>query len=191
MDSKKFMLKKEHIMLAEALNFTIATNNKYNNKYVPGISMTRPFGNSHVLYNVMDRLGMLNEKGEYSQEDAEIAEMLLIELPVALEIILQQKTFKPGMYEVSPCGAYLEYETALSYKMLEPLLEIVQKEIRTNPLFKHNKDHMLHIVKYIALNIRNLNNPYKDFTKAVETLSELGEDKEQIERLIIVCGSYL
>lgn len=80
---------------------------------IPGISRKRPFGNGWAVVSVLDILGCECEGDrKYKEEDTERARELLIELPVALEIVTQYKTFEPGVYEVSPYGAYARYQAA-------------------------------------------------------------------------------
>lgn len=69
------------------------------------------------------------ESGEYAAEDIEKAEMLIIELPVALQIVMQNHTFEPGEYEVGEYStAYFNYVHIRNYHALKsPIAEIEEK----------------------------------------------------------------
>ena len=69
------------------------------------------------------------ESGEYAAEDIEKAEMLIIELPVALQIVMQNHTFEPGEYEVGEySSAYFNYVHIRNYHALKsPIAEIEEK----------------------------------------------------------------
>lgn len=130
----KFELKAEHIKLISNLNFKVSVNTFYGDKYIPAIDRKRPFGNSGATHNVMEILGWYcdDETGEYRQEDESKAEMLLIELPVALEIVTHQRTFTPGMYDVDMYSAYYNYKHILNYHALrKPLKEIEETVVET------------------------------------------------------------
>lgn len=104
---KKFELKQEHIDLISELNFKgLVSVEGERIEYRPAIDYKRPFGNSGVTYDVLQKLGLVNEKGEYTEANRKRAELLVIELPVALEIVVKNKTFTPGEYEVDDYGAY-------------------------------------------------------------------------------------
>ena len=110
-DKVKFELKQEHIDLISELNFEgIVFTEGSEIKYRPGINYKRPFGNSAVTYDVLQRLGMTDDDGNYKDADRKRAEQLIIELPVALETIVQNKTFEPGEYEVDRHSTYYLYK---------------------------------------------------------------------------------
>lgn len=69
------------------------------------------------------------ESGEYAAEDIEKAEMLIIELPVALQIVMQNHTFEPGKYEVEEySSAYFNYVHIRNYHALKsPIAELEGK----------------------------------------------------------------
>ena len=112
MGKAKFELKQEHIDLIKELNFKgLVSNEDGNIEYRPAIDYKRPFGNSGVTYDVLQRLGLTDEDGNYTDADRKRAELLIIELPVALEIVVKNKTFEPGEYEVEEySSAYFVYK---------------------------------------------------------------------------------
>ncbi|MCM1440460.1 MAG: hypothetical protein NC131_14830 [Roseburia sp.] len=112
MGKAKFELKQEHIDLITKLNFKGFVSNEGGDiEYRPTIDYKRPFGNSGVTYDVLQKLGMTDEDGNYTDADRKRAELLIIELPVALEIIVQNKIFEPGEYEVEEySSAYFTYK---------------------------------------------------------------------------------
>lgn len=97
-----FKLKPEHIKIMTDLNFRISILIDSKDRYRPAIDVKRPFGNSGPTTNVCEIMGWHcdEESEEYAAEDIEKAEMLIIELPVALQIVMQNHTFEPGEYEV-------------------------------------------------------------------------------------------
>lgn len=109
--AKKFELKQEHIDLISELNFKgIVSSENGEIEYRPGIDYKRPFGNSGVTYDVLQRLGLTDDEGNYTDADQKRAEQLIIELPVALEIVVKNKTFEPGVYEVGEFSSYFLYK---------------------------------------------------------------------------------
>lgn len=138
----KFRLKEEHIKLIKELNFRTAVVTDSSDKYRPTIDVKRPFGNSGVTSNVCEIMGWYsNEDGEYPEKAINKAEMLLIELPVALEIVVSKQTFKPGEYEVDEYGAYFNYKHIKNYYELKaPLKEIEAEYANTDQM---NKLHEL------------------------------------------------
>lgn len=91
-----FKLKPEHIKIMTDLNFRISILIDSKDRYRPAIDVKRPFGNSGPTTNVCEIMGWHcdEESGEYAAEDIEKAEMLIIELPVALQIVMQNHTFE-------------------------------------------------------------------------------------------------
>lgn len=111
MCKKKFELKQEHIDLISELNFKgLVSVDGEEFEYRPTIDYKRPFGNSGVTYDVLQKLGLTDDEGNYTDADQKRAEQLIIELPVALEIIVKNKTFIPGWYEVEKYSAYYTYK---------------------------------------------------------------------------------
>lgn len=122
----KFKLKPEHIKLMESLNFRVSvfTDSAESDKYRPVIDFKRPFGNSAHTLAVCMMMGL-----SYGDEDIEKAETLIIELPVALEIVMRNHTFDPGEYEVDKYSpAYVNYVHIRNYHALKaPLAEMEEK----------------------------------------------------------------
>lgn len=130
----KFELRQEHIDLISNLNFKTEVRTVYDDRYIPAIDRKRPFGNSGATSSVMEIMGWHcdEETEEYRPEDVEKAEMLLIELPVALEIVTQNRTFTPGTYEVGDYSAYFNYMHIKNYHALkEPLKEVEETAVKT------------------------------------------------------------
>lgn len=125
----KFRLKEEHIKLISELNFRTATIVDSADRYRPAIDLKRPFGNSGATTNVCEIMGWhSNEDGEYAERDIKRAEMLLVELPVALEIVVRKQTFEPGEYEVCEYGAYFNYKHMKNYHILKVALDEIEKQ---------------------------------------------------------------
>lgn len=65
----------------------------------PEIDPKRPYGNSYVPGDVAEILGWpVDEDGELSEEDEERALALHRETDTALQVVLNAKTFEPGIY---------------------------------------------------------------------------------------------
>lgn len=132
---KTFELKTEHIKMMSELNFKTTISLIGGDRYIPAVDRKRPFGNSGITSNVLEILGCEcdDETGEYKADDVDMAEMLIIELPVAIEIVMHNKTFKPGMYEVNEYSAYYNYMHIRNYKLLEkPLIEAEKTTVFTD-----------------------------------------------------------
>lgn len=118
----EFELKQEHIDLIAALNFCPRAywedGLPDSLEFVPEISQKRPFGNSGVLYDVAQKLGLLEEQPDGDMAMTPAAERLamkyVIELPVALEIVVTRKTFQPGIYRTGRHCAYFAYRSYMS-----------------------------------------------------------------------------
>lgn len=127
----KFELKPEHIKLMTELNFRSIVSTDSSDRYRPAIDFKRPFGNSGATTNVCEIMGWYcDEKSEkYAPEDIERAETLIIELPVALQIVMQNHTFEPGIYEVGEySSAYFNYIHIRNYHTLKaPISELEGK----------------------------------------------------------------
>lgn len=129
-DPAIFTLKEEHIKLIENLNFKVCAETEYNDRYIPGIDRKRPFGNSGATGDVLEILGReCDEEGEFRKEDIDEAETLLIELPLALTVIVENKTFTPGDYEVERYGTYSQYQRMKNYKALNAALDEVEEAL--------------------------------------------------------------
>lgn len=101
---EKFELKEEHIKLAT--NMYVSWN--YCEFGAPTIDPKRPYGNSYVLMDIAEILGLeiiQDADGEdvLSKEQSDICDKLHNEMHVVLEIILRCKTFEPGIYVTERC----------------------------------------------------------------------------------------
>lgn len=113
----KFELKIEHIVLATALNFKPHgrwwENDPLSFEFIPEIDPKRPFGNSGCTYDVAQRLNLLKEAEDgdkpMTAEIERLAMRYIIELPVALEVIMANRTFDLGLYETDRHSAYFAY----------------------------------------------------------------------------------
>lgn len=70
-----------------------------------------------------------DEEGEFREEDIDEAENLLLELPLALTVVAENKTFTPGDYEVERDGTYSQYRRMKNYKALHAALDEVEKTL--------------------------------------------------------------
>lgn len=128
--SVTFTLKEEHIRLIENLNFKVCAETEYDDRYIPEIDRKRPFGNSGTTGDVLRILGReCDEEGEFRKEDVDEAETLLIELPLALEIMVTHKTFTPGDYAVDRHGTYSQYRMMKNYKALHMALDEAEETL--------------------------------------------------------------
>lgn len=126
-----FTLKEEHIKLIGNLNFRVCAETEYGDPFIPEINRKRPFGNSGAVSDVLDILGYEpDEEGNYKEEDTSRAESLLIELPLALEAVVTNKTFTPGDYEMERCGAYSQYQLMRNYKALQGAVRETEEMLR-------------------------------------------------------------
>ena len=123
-----FELKPEHITLMKNLCFRTVIHTEYGDRFIPEINRKRPFGNSGAAYSAAEYLSCERDaEGKFSPETLGRIEELILELPVALEIVMDNQTFIPGKYEVSPYGAYCQYHALRKYHALkEPLNEMAQ-----------------------------------------------------------------
>lgn len=134
----KFKLTEEHIKVMTELNFMTAVFVDSSDRFIPTIDRKRPFGNSGATTNVCEIMKWYgNENGEYSAEVINKAETLLIELPVALQIVMQNHTFEPGEYEVEEySSAYFNYIHMRNYHALKETLAEVEKKCEGHPSLK-------------------------------------------------------
>jgi hypothetical protein len=129
-DSAIFTLKEELIKMIENLNFRVYAATEYDDRYIPGIDRKRPFGNSGVTGDVLEILGReCDEEGEFREEDIDEAENLLIELPLALTVVVENKTFTPGDYEVKRYVSYSRYQRMKNYKALHAALDEAEETL--------------------------------------------------------------
>ncbi len=107
----KFELKKEHIKLTTRLDFLADAFfvPEEGMKYIPCINPKRPFGNSSILRDIIEiTTGTVPD--ELTEDQEQQAKRFLIELPVALEVIMETQTFTPGVYDVD------DYRAAFTYR---------------------------------------------------------------------------
>lgn len=131
MEKIKFNLKQEHIALMRHLNFRTSVATEYDDKFIPEIDRKRPFGNSGVVYSAAEHLNRERDsEGDFSTETMETTERLLLELPVALEVVMKYQTFIPGEYEVDLYGAYSQYSRLCKYYALKKPLEQIENWAR-------------------------------------------------------------
>ena len=118
----KFELKIEHLALAADLNFkprgTWWEDDPKSLEFIPEIDPKRPFGNTGAHYDVAQRLNLLkeDEHGDtpMTPEIERLAIRYIVELPVALDIILRERTFNIGVYDVTANGAYFHYRNYMT-----------------------------------------------------------------------------
>lgn len=127
-----FELKQEHVMLMEKLSFSCCINpyGSWDDRFIPEINPKRPFGNGGNISTACEILGYeADENGDFSEQDYRKAEEYPIELPVALEIMMKNHTFEPGLYQVNACGAYFYYQLAKRYMALKEPLDRIYYQI--------------------------------------------------------------
>jgi len=94
----EFELTEEHILLASKMRVRWQ-NCEYG---APEIDPKRPYGNSDVENDICEILGKqmveVDYEEKYSTEDLQYAKKIHNEMEIALQIILENKTFKPGLY---------------------------------------------------------------------------------------------
>lgn len=178
---RKFELKKEHIDLMSNLNFKTVVNTVYDDIYAPAIDRKRPFGNSGTTSSALEILGYsCDEEGEYNEKDIDIAETLLVELPVALEIVMRNKTFKPGIYEVDEYSAYFNYTHVRNYKILRKPLE----EIEDTCVITTDDAESMERMHEVCLNVSG-DDPYK----VIEDLKWFNQTRF-LEEAILIFEKY-
>ena len=91
----EFLLTKEHVKLLKEINVKTSFFTWYGDEIIPQIDEKRPFGNSSVTHDVMQRLHMLGKNGEYSSEDETRALTILAELPLAFAVVMKSEDFTP------------------------------------------------------------------------------------------------
>lgn len=91
---KEFELKEEHIKLLSKAYIDLSNCETG----APEIDPKRPYGNSYVAGDVAEILGWEIEEDGLTDDQFEDAMMLHYGTVQALQIILQCKTFKPGIY---------------------------------------------------------------------------------------------
>jgi hypothetical protein len=108
-DIKQFELKEEHIKLLS--NFNIYwVDNSYDG--APGVYPKKPYGNSNVMRDVAKIVG------EDYCEDNDIEQIKRLykwhtETEIALTVVLQAKSFEPGIYQSVNGGKYSKIEPLL------------------------------------------------------------------------------
>lgn len=90
-----FVLKKEHVKLLTSGRVFIEWD--FTETGAPAINPKRPYGNSSVAEDVAEILGW----GQLDEEDLRYEEAMKLhyETKTALSVILNAKTFIPGVYE--------------------------------------------------------------------------------------------
>lgn len=115
----QFTLTNHHIKLIKDLNFTNAYTS-YDDEIIPQIDKKRPFGNSGVLYDAMSKLKFIDDEGEpINDKVTEYTRNILIELPIALEIMCKQHKFEPGTYEICPYSAHFAVQETKKWHNIE------------------------------------------------------------------------
>lgn len=94
-ETQTFVITEEHIRLLQTLNVKFSAFTWYGDIIVPRIDEKRPFGNSGVTYDVIQRLGLTDEDGNYTTEAELHALTVLAELPLAYSLIMRDKDFTP------------------------------------------------------------------------------------------------
>lgn len=105
MENQKFELTEQHLGLLKEANVRW-DESEYG---APAIDSKRPYGNSGVLEDLAEILGVPwdgdEDNGGLSDSTVERLKRLHMETETALQICLATQSFKPGMYEAPPYGA--------------------------------------------------------------------------------------
>ena len=98
MSPEYFELTEDHLKLLSELNI----DHQYGAyEGAPGADEKRPFGNSDVWEDIVDILGLgykQDENGNYSRAEMDYLQKIFKQVAVAMSIVLQARTFKPGRY---------------------------------------------------------------------------------------------
>lgn len=95
-DLEKFTLTEQHIKLLRRMCVTW-DRGEFGG---PAINCKRPYGNSHVISDIAEILGMpTDDDGDVDTDTAHRLYTLHLETKTALQIILEAGTFEPGLYE--------------------------------------------------------------------------------------------
>ena len=135
---KTFTLTKTHINLITQLNINQNQDHFYNIPVLPMIDEKRPFGNSYILGDVFEVMGLTPDENEdYTEAQKQEAYQALIELPQAMRIILHYQTFTPGTYDVPSSQQIkqkIEYNFANTYKIIQELTSGMTDDFLANLL---------------------------------------------------------
>lgn len=181
----QFQLREEHIRLVKDLCFKSEIKTYYGDTIIPTINKKRPFGNSGATYDVMGKLGYLDGSGEYTPEDKKKTELLLAELPVALEIILTEQTFTPGNYEVDEYGAYYYYKMVINFLYLKPALAECKETVKG---FEQYEQQLYEL----CCSITKSDSPFNYVITFLQDINMSVDvaDKSIIDRLIQIFNKY-
>ena len=135
---KTFTLTKTHINLITQLTIKQNQDHIYNIPVLPMIDEKRPFGNSYILGDVFEVMGLTPDENEdYTEIQKQEAYQALIELPQAMRIILHYQTFTPGTYDVPASQQIkqkMEYNFANTYKIIQELTSNMTDDFLANLL---------------------------------------------------------
>lgn len=100
---QEFRLTEEHVKLLCGNGRYYVEMSDWGENPAPAVNSKRPYGNSDVAEDVAEILGWkleLDEDGypELSEEQEERAEQIHSETADALQVILNAKSFEPGLY---------------------------------------------------------------------------------------------
>lgn len=146
-ENRKFTLCEEHLTLLARLSYTYSFFDPcaYENDIVlPDFDNKRLFGNTTSWMEVAELLGMepvrqythrelLEGKDEtdgfpggYDPAQRMTCLLRIVELPVAMSVIFQYKTFEPGTYEMDR-GIAARYYRARNYTYLLPVIRHIEE----------------------------------------------------------------
>ena len=128
--SIEFELKEEHIKLIKALNFGFNYSNPYGDLVTPRFNAKRLLGNETSSDDVARVIGMTPKNGDkLTDDEILICQKLVVELPLALEVMVKQQTFTPGFYVIENSISYLDYIMARNYLYIKPYVDKIDKSI--------------------------------------------------------------
>jgi hypothetical protein len=108
MDDFDFVLTKQHLALLRRLYIEWHPMPSEDEKGVASVNIKRPYGNSDVLGDVAEILGLrlyINEDGDEDPTVRAKALQMHREVETALQIVLATGSFRPGRYR----GRFLEW----------------------------------------------------------------------------------
>lgn len=103
---RKFTILPEHIKLLKSAQM------EWNDCEfgAPGIDSKRPYGNSSVISDIAEILGLADEDGEYDRDQEDYMEKLHSETLTVLQITISTGKMEVGTYEANNVGNNYEWK---------------------------------------------------------------------------------
>ena len=179
MSSGTFSIKWEHLQLLPRLSFTYASYPDEDVEVLPEFNHKRMFGNTTSWVEVAEMLGMPQARiythkqlsdGQderdgfpcgYSCEQVLQCKQLLIELPVAMKVIFQYRTFEPGTYLLKNSSTLFRMKLWKNYLYLLPVIKHIEE------LSSEEWIEQLHVM---ACNLVGEENPYQMLLESLSSM---------------------